>query len=76
MLDLLWGIVTGVGTGAVTNVLGATIALRWFRTHRALIVGAFASASSATLLGFAAVAMPLRISTGGAARPAEVAATA
>jgi sugar phosphate permease len=41
-----WGLVTGVGTGAVTNVLGATLALRWFRTHRGLVVGLFAAASS------------------------------
>ncbi len=49
---LFWGIVTGVGTGAVTNVLGATIALRWFRTHRGIVLGAFAAASSAGQLIF------------------------
>jgi MFS family permease len=49
---LLWGIVTGVGTGAVTNVLGATVALRWFRTHRGIVLGAFAAAASAGQLVF------------------------
>lgn len=49
---LFWGIVTGIGTGAVTNVLGATIALRWFRTHRGVVLGAFAAASSAGQLIF------------------------
>jgi MFS family permease len=49
---LFWGIVTGVGTGAVTNVLGATVALRWFRTHRGVVLGAFAAASSAGQLIF------------------------
>ena len=51
-LHLFWGVVTGVGTGAVTNVLGATVALRWFRTHRGVILGAFAAASSAGQLIF------------------------
>jgi MFS family permease len=51
-LHLFWGIVTGVGTGAVTNVLGATVALRWFRTHRGVVLGAFAAASSAGQLIF------------------------
>ncbi len=51
-LHLFWGLVTGLGTGAVTNVLGATVALRWFRTHRGLVLGAFAAASSAGQLIF------------------------
>ncbi len=51
-LHVFWGLVTGIGTGAVTNVLGATVALRWFRTHRGLVVGAFAAASSAGQLIF------------------------
>lgn len=51
-LHLFWGLVTGIGTGAVTNVLGATVALRWFRTHRGIVLGAFAAASSAGQLIF------------------------
>jgi MFS family permease len=51
-LHVFWGVVTGIGTGAVTNVLGATVALRWFRTHRGVILGAFAAASSAGQLIF------------------------
>lgn len=51
-LHLFWGVVTGLGTGAVTNVLGATVALRWFRTHRGVVLGAFAAASSAGQLIF------------------------
>jgi MFS family permease len=51
-LHLFWGVVTGIGTGAVTNVLGATVALRWFRTHRGIVLGAFAAASSAGQLIF------------------------
>jgi MFS family permease len=43
----LWGVVIGVGTGALGSVIGATVALRWFRTHRGAVVGLFAAASSA-----------------------------
>jgi MFS family permease len=51
-LHLFWGVVTGIGTGAVTSVLGATIALRWFRSHRGLVLGAFSAAASAGQLVF------------------------
>jgi MFS family permease len=49
---LFWGIVVGIGTGAVGNVLGATIAHRWFRTHRGLVIGAFGAATSTGQLLF------------------------
>jgi len=45
-LFLFWGLVVGVGTGAVGGVLGATVAARWFRAQRGLVVGLFAAASS------------------------------
>lgn len=51
-LHLLWGLVTGLGTGAVANVLGVTVAVRWFRTHRGLVMGLFAAAASAGQLVF------------------------
>ena len=51
-LYLAWGIVIGVGTGAAGQVIGATIAQRWFRTHRGLIVGLFGGATSAGQLVF------------------------
>ncbi|MBL8162409.1 MAG: MFS transporter [Anaerolineae bacterium] len=38
-LHLLWGIIVGVGTGAIANVLGATIANRWFNQHRGVVLG-------------------------------------
>jgi MFS family permease len=50
-LFLFWGVVIGVGTGA-GGVLGATIAHRWFRTHRGLIIGAFGAATSTGQLLF------------------------
>jgi MFS family permease len=63
-LHLFWGLVTGVGTGAVSNVLGATVALRWFRSHRGLVVGAFAAASSAGQLIFIPTLATLTIDQG------------
>ncbi|WP_131112995.1 MFS transporter [Lichenihabitans psoromatis] len=46
-LMLLWGVVVGSGTGMISNVLGATIAGRWFTRHRGLVLGLL-TASSAT----------------------------
>ncbi len=45
-LFLFWGVVVGIGTGAVGGVLGATVAARWFRSQRGLVIGLFAAASS------------------------------
>jgi MFS family permease len=38
-LILLWGVVTGIGTGMTALVLGATVATRWFSARRGLVVG-------------------------------------
>jgi len=51
-LIVLWGLVVGVGTGIVTNVLGATVALRWFNRYRGVVVGLFGAASAAGQLLF------------------------
>jgi MFS family permease len=51
-LHVFWGIVVGIGTGAATNVLGATIAIRWFEKNRSFIVGLFSAASAAGQLVF------------------------
>lgn len=51
-LHVLWGMVVGVGTGMVTNVLGATVALRWFNQYRGVVVGIFGAASAAGQLIF------------------------
>jgi sugar phosphate permease len=63
-LHLLWGVVTGVGTGAVATVLGATVAHRWFKTHRGLVVGLFGAASSAGQLVFLPGLMAVTASSG------------
>lgn len=46
-LILLWGVVTGFGTGLTAMVLGATVAQRWFVQRRGLALGLL-TASSAT----------------------------
>jgi MFS family permease len=51
-LDLLFGFLSGVGTGIVGSVLGATVANRWFLKRRGLIVGIFGAATSAGQLIF------------------------
>ncbi|TAH54236.1 MAG: MFS transporter [Chloroflexota bacterium] len=51
-LHFFWGVVVGIGTGMATNVLGATIAIRWFEKKRSLFVGIFSAASAAGQLIF------------------------
>lgn len=54
-LNLFWGVLSGVGTGIVAPVLGATVANRWFVERRGLVLGIFGAAASAGQL----VAVPL-----------------
>jgi predicted MFS family arabinose efflux permease len=46
-LWLTWGLMIGLATGVTANVLGATVANRWFAQRRGLVIGLL-SASSAT----------------------------
>jgi sugar phosphate permease len=45
--QITWGLMLGLSTGVTANVLGATVASRWFTKRRGLVVGLL-SASSAT----------------------------
>lgn len=47
-----WGIFTGVGSGAVATVLGATIVNRWFKTNRGLMMGLMSASSATGMLVF------------------------
>lgn len=51
-LNLMWGVLSGLGTGIVGSVLGATIANRWFYKNRGLVTGIFGAATSAGQLIF------------------------
>ena len=46
-LNLFWGVLSGVGTGVVAPVLGATVANRWFVEQRGFVLGIFGAAASA-----------------------------
>jgi sugar phosphate permease len=63
-LHLFWGLVVGIGTGTVTNVLGATVALRWFNQHRGIVLGIFGAASAAGQLLFVPSLIALSTSSG------------
>ena len=44
---LSWGVISGLGSGAIANVLGATVTNRWFARRQGLVMGLL-SASTAT----------------------------
>lgn len=51
-LWLLWGVLIGIGTGAMALVLGAVVANRWFERHRGLVTGIFSAANATGQLLF------------------------
>jgi MFS family permease len=51
-LVLLWGVLSGIGTGCIANVLSATIVNRWFVTNRGLVMGLLAASTSTGTLVF------------------------
>ncbi|MCI0345557.1 MAG: MFS transporter [Chloroflexi bacterium] len=70
-LALLFGLLSGVGTGLIASVLAATVATRWFVRHRGLVIGLLgASTSAGQLLFFPALTL---LATGAGWRLASVA---
>jgi MFS family permease len=63
-LILLWGFVVGFGAGAASSVLSATVAQRWFVSHRGLVLGMLNSASSTGQLVFLPLLMALIVYSG------------
>lgn len=63
-LVLLWGVVVGLGAGAVGSVLSATVANRWFVARRGLALGILNSASSTGQLIVIPLFMALIVSSG------------
>ena len=63
-LVLTWGVVSGVGSGCITNVLSATIVNRWFVTNRGLVMGLFAASTSTGTLIFIPVLSAISLDHG------------
>ena len=63
-LNLIWGLLAGLGTGAAASVLGATVANRWFVARRGFVVGVFGAATSAGQLVFVPLLMYLVVAVG------------
>lgn len=63
-LFLFWGVLSGVATGVIGTVLGATVASRWFVAQRGLVTGVFGAATSAGQLLFLPLLMQLVLSVG------------
>ncbi|HET7475576.1 MAG TPA: MFS transporter [Dermatophilaceae bacterium] len=58
-LWLLWGLLIGVGTGAMALVFGAIVANRWFVRRRGLVTGIFSAANATGQLIFLPVIVRL-----------------
>lgn len=63
-LSLFFGLLSGLGTGLLGSVLGATVATRWFVKHRGLVIGIFGAATSAGQLVFLPVLASLTTGIG------------
>lgn len=59
-----WGVLSGIGSGAVATVLGATIVNRWFKTNRGLMMGLMSASSATGMLVFLPVLAALAQSGG------------
>lgn len=60
-LTLVFGLVSGLGTGLVASVLGPTIATRWFVKDRGLVMGIFGASNSAGQLLFVPILTSLAV---------------
>jgi MFS family permease len=63
-LNLLWGIVIGLGTGSMANVLGAMVANRWFVERRGLVVGLMTASGATGQLLFLPLLAKITVSAG------------
>jgi MFS family permease len=62
--NLIWGIIVGVGTGVISNVIGAAVANRWFNRHRGTVTGLLVAASAAGQLIFLRSLVEVTVTTG------------
>jgi len=63
-LILTWGVISGIGSGCITNVLSAVIVNRWFVSHRGLVMGLFAASTSTGTLVFIPVLSAISLDHG------------
>lgn len=63
-LHLLWGLVVGIGTGGIANVLSATVAARWFNKYRGMILGLLGAATAMGQLIFIPAMIAISASSG------------
>jgi len=63
-MDVLWGVVVGIGSGGATMVMGSTVANRWFSRHRGLALGILGAATSAGQIVFTPTLMQLTLRWG------------
>jgi MFS family permease len=68
---LTWGVLSGIGSGAVASVLGAAVVNRWFATRQGLVMGMLSASTATGALVFLPVLAWL--SSAGAWRPVVVA---
>lgn len=68
---LSWGVISGVGSGAVASVLGAAVVNRWFATRQGLVMGMLTASTATGALVFLPVLAWL--AEGGAWRPVALA---
>lgn len=63
-LDVLWGLLVGLSTGAITSVLGTMVANRWFVKRRGLVLGLFSASNAAGQLVFLPALAALAVTYG------------
>lgn len=63
-LYLLWGVLGGLGTGAISGTVGAVVAARWFKARRGLVIGVFNGATSTGQLIFIPLLLSITVATG------------
>ncbi|MBA2373919.1 MAG: MFS transporter [Chloroflexi bacterium] len=63
-LTLVFGLVSGLGTGLVASVLGPTVAPRWFVRDRGLVIGILGASTSTGQLIFFPVLTALAVTAG------------
>lgn len=68
---LTWGVMSGIGSGAITAVLGAAVVNRWFAERQGLVMGLLSAATATGSLVFLPVMAWL--SSAGAWRPVVMA---